>query len=374
MTVNVILIVNSGSSSLKVSVFEAAADLPLLASGRITGIGARSEFSWNGNSIQEIPGMLDHAGALREFLSWMERCSESWRLQAVGHRIVHGGEKYSAPAILTSQVLKELEALIPLAPLHQPNCLAAVYAIAESHPDLLQIGCFDTAFHKYHAPIFQHYAIPKFLRDQGIRRYGFHGLSYEWVAHELVKQHPHVAEGRVVAAHLGSGASLCAMLACKSIDTTMGMTTLDGLPMGTRCGSIDPGAVLYMMRELNLEIDRVEQILSSDSGLVGLSGISHDVQELLASKSEEARFAIHYFCTMTAQHIARMAVSIGGLDALVFTGGIGENVEPVRTQIKERLSFLMPFEELVIPANEERIIAEHSWSLYQERLKSQRQR
>ena len=226
----------------------------------------------------------------------------------------------------------------------------------------MQIGCFDTAFHKNHAPVFRHYALPKYLRDQGIRRYGFHGLSYEWVAHELAKEHPQIAQGRVVAAHLGNGASLCAMRAGESVDTTMGMTTLDGLPMGTRCGSIDPGVVLYMLRVLNLEPERVEQILTCDSGLVGLSGISHDVQDLLASESEEAEFALQFFCTMAAQHIARMAVSLGGFDALVFTGGIGEHVESVRTQIKEMLSFLMPFEVLVISANEERMIAEHCWS------------
>ena len=366
MTMNVILVLNAGSSSLKASVFEAVSELPVIASGRITGIGAQSRFSWNGKAIGEFPNTLDHSSALRELLAWIQRSAANWHLQAVGHRIVHGGEQFSDPAILTSQVIQQLEALIPLAPLHQPTCLAAVYAIAESHPDILQIGCFDTAFHKHHDPVFQYYALPQYLREQGIRRYGFHGLSYEWIAHELAKKHPEILSGRVVAAHLGSGSSLCAMRAGKSVDTTMGMTTLDGLPMGTRCGSIDPGVVLYMLQQLNLKADRVEQILSCESGLAGLSGISHDVQELLASNSQEADFAFTFFCTMAAQHIARMAVSIGGLDALVFTGGIGENVEPVRSQIKEMLRFLNPYIELVIPANEERIIAEHSWSLSHE--------
>ncbi|WP_146451987.1 acetate/propionate family kinase [Bythopirellula polymerisocia] len=360
---NAILVLNAGSSSLKASVFEAVADLPLLASGRITRIGAQAVFSWNGNPVAEFPTTVDHGGALRELLTWTERSANDWHLQAVGHRIVHGGEVFSSPTMLTPQVLHQLETLIPLAPLHQPTCLAAVYAIAQSHPDLMQIGCFDTAFHKYHAPVFQHYALPKYLRDQGIRRYGFHGLSYEWVAHELVRKHPQIAPGRIVAAHLGNGASLCAMLAGKSVDTTMGMTALDGLPMGTRCGCIDPGVVLYMLRVLNLKAERVEQILSCESGLVGLSGVSHDVQNLLESGSTEANFAIQFFCTMAAQHIARMAVSIGGLDALVFTGGIGEHAASIRTQIKEMLSFLVPFEVLVISANEERMIAEHCWTL-----------
>lgn len=366
MTMKVILVLNAGSSSLRASVFEAATDLPLVSSGRIERIGTQAEFSWNGKVIEKFPTTLNHADALRELLALIQRCSGNWSLQAVGHRIVHGGEHFSAPVILTSKVIQQLESLIPLAPLHQPTCLAAVYAIAESHPDILQIGCFDTAFHTHHAPMFRHYALPKYLRDQGICRYGFHGLSYEWVARKLAREHTNIARGRVVVAHLGSGASLCAMRMGESVDTTMGMTTLDGLPMATRCGSIDPGVVLYILRELNLKADRVEQILSCESGLRGLSGISHDMQELLTSKSEEADFAIDFFCMMAAQHIARMAVSIGGLDALVFTGGIGENVEPVRTHIKEMLSFMMPFDELIITSNEARMIAEHCWPLIRE--------
>ncbi len=363
MTMDVILVLNAGSSSLKASVFEASADLPLLVHARVTRIGDRSEASWNGETVAEFASVGNHAEALQELLAWIRQSAADWHFRVAGHRIVHGGDLFSCPVVLTPPVLEQLESLNPLAPQHQPACLAAVYALAESQPDLLQIGCFDTAFHSSHAPVFRHYALPKYLRDQGIRRYGFHGLSYEWIAHELAKEHPHVAKGRVVAAHLGNGASLCAMRAGKSIDTTMGMTALDGLPMGTRCGSIDPGVVLHMLRSLQLDAARVEQILSYESGLVGLSGISHDMRELLASNGAEAEFALQFFCTMTAQHIARMAVALGGLDALVFTGGIGEHAEPIRARIQELLIFLMPFEVLVISANEERMIAEHCWSL-----------
>jgi acetate kinase len=256
-----------------------------------------------------------------------------------------------------------LEALIPLAPLHQPHSLAAIRTLTELNPELPQIGCFDTAFHSHQDQLFQHYALPKYWRDRGVRRYGFHGLSYEWIARVLESLHPEVARGRVVAAHLGNGASLCAMRAGKSVDTTMGMTALDGLPMGTRCGNIDPGVVLYMLRAFDLDADRVERILSYDSGLAGLSGISHDMRILLASDKPEAAFAIRFFAMMTAQHVARMATSLGGIDALVFTGGIGEQAAPVRTLILDHLRFLEPFTVLVIAANEERMIAEHCLSI-----------
>lgn len=366
MTADAILVVNAGSSSLKTRVFGASPELPLLAAGRITGIGARTEFTWNENVVVEFPAKLDHAGALREFLGWLNEREEAWRLRAVGHRIVHGGTQLTAPTRLTPGVVDTLETLIPLAPLHQPVGLAVVRAFAESHPDLPQFACFDTAFHANQAEIFRNYAIPKHLRDQGVRRYGFHGLSYEWVAQELARSHPQLAGGRVVAAHLGAGASLCAMRAGKSVDTTMGMTALDGLPMATRCGSIDPGVVLYLLRVLNLSAARVEEILSYESGLAGLSGVGGDVRDLLASDAADAAFALEYFFTMTAQHVARMAVALEGIDALVFTGGIGEHAPAIRDQIVRRLALLDPFDVVVIPANEERVIAQHCWSLMSE--------
>ncbi len=364
-----ILVLNSGSSSVKFRLFNTTENLSLLADGRITGIGVRPEFFLNGRLLQTLPHTIDHAQALQKIVQWVDHNDDNWRIEAVGHRIVHGGEKFTGPCLLTPAVLQELELLIPLAPLHQPHNLFAVKVLAELYPELRQIGCFDTAFHAHHEPLFQHYALPKFLRDSGIRRYGFHGLSYEWITRVLATQYPNSAQGRVVAAHLGNGSSLCAIKAGSSVDTTMGMSTLDGLPMGTRCGSIDPGAIFYMLRELDLDADAAERLLSCDSGLKGLSGVSNDVRDLLASDSSEARFALNYYAMMTAQQVARMAVALGGLDTLVFTGGIGEHAAPVRQQIIDHLNFLRPFEVLIVEANEERMIAEHCLSIMQEKRK-----
>jgi acetate kinase len=359
MTTQAILVLNVGSSSVKASVFEAAEDLRPLSHGGITGIGTHPEFVWNGTEVRHLPESLSHAAALRESVEWIIESGGDWRFGGVGHRIVHGGQKYTAPVLLTPQVRKELGTLVPLAPLHQANNLRGVGVVAELCPELPQIGCFDTAFHAKHDPLFQLYALPLHVRNSGIRRYGFHGLSYELVARVLGLEHPGIAAGRVVVAHLGSGASLCAMRAGSSIDTTMGMTTLDGLPMGTRCGSIDPGAVLFMLRQLNLDADRIEQILFRESGLLGLSGISGDVRDLLASKSQDAEFALRFYALMTAQAVARMVVSLGGIDALAFTGGVGEHAASVREMILGHLSWMTPFEVLVIAANEDYMIAEH---------------
>ncbi len=368
MMTDAILVLNVGSSSIKASVFAATDDLPLLAQGGVSGIGGSPELRWDGAVPRQLPMDCSQERALREVVQWVNSSGGHWRLRAVGHRIVHGSERFVAPVVLTKQVCEELATLVPLAPLHQANNLSAVRVVAELDPDLLQIGCFDTAFHADHDLLFRYYALPKYLRECGIRRYGFHGLSYEWIARVLQTQYPEVSGGRVVAAHLGNGASLCAMRACKSVDTTMGMSTLDGLPMGTRCGSIDPGAILYMLRELGFDVDRIERILSRESGLAGLSGISHDVRELLASDRQEAGFALRFYALMTAQHVARMAVSLGGIDALVFTGGIGEHAVPVRQMILKQLSCLLPFEVLVIAANEARMIAEHSWKFVKGRV------
>jgi acetate kinase len=264
------------------------------------------------------------------------------------------------PVLMTPTVLTQLHLLGTLAPLHQPQSLAAIEIINTIKPDLRQIACFDTAFHAKHHPLFNHYALPDSMRQQGIRRYGFHGLSYEWIVQELKSKHPELYRGRVIAAHLGNGASLCAIQRGASIDTTMGMTALDGLPMGTRCGSIDPGAVIYMMRELGLSAQRIEEILYNESGLLALSGISYDARQLLASRKAEAKFALDFFALKTAQFIAMMAVSVGGIDGIVFTGGIGENMSTVRDDILAYLQFLRPFDVHIIPANEERIMAQHA--------------
>ena len=361
MSRGAILVVNVGSSSIKASVFEAAESLSAIAHGQIAGIGGDTTLEWNGDVITEVPAALGHASAMKELITRIAPDLNCFSIHVVGHRIVHGGEHFTSPVLITPAVLEELEALIPLAPQHQSVSLEVVREIAEHQPGWKQIACFDTAFHAHHAAVYRSFALPEYLRSQGVRRYGFHGLSYEWIARVLATEHPSLASGRVVAAHLGNGASLCALRNAKSIDTTMGMTVLDGLPMGTRCGAIDPGVILYLFRHLQLDIDRIEHILLSESGLLGLSGISHDMRDLLASDSEDAALAVDYFCAMTAQHVARMVTALGGIDALVFTGGIGEHAEPVRDQIVASLDFLAPFQTFVIPANEERVIAEHCW-------------
>ena len=354
-----VVVLNVGSSSVKFRVLGVDDELPVLADGRITGIGSRPQFSLRGEATQTLDDQLDLPAAIGEVLNYLQDRSDDWRLLAAGHRIVHGGEEFRAPVRLDEDILARLDRYTPLAPLHQRYNLEAVRALAERYPELPQIGCFDTAFHADHDVVTASYALPRTLRDQGIRRYGFHGLSYEWIARVLAER-PDGAPERVVVAHLGNGASLCAIKNGKSIDTTMGMTALEGLPMGTRCGAIDPGAVLYMLRSCDLSVDEVERLLHDESGLKGLSGGVSDMSELVASDSAEAKLAVDYFVLRTAQKIGEMVVSIGGLDALVFTGGIGENVEPVRKRISERLGFLPDFEVCVIAADEERMIAQHT--------------
>ena len=366
MSIDAIFVLNAGSSSLKFRLFGMEDDLPLLSSGRITGIGSDAKFIVNGKTIEAFPQSLNQDQALTVIVDWLKQQSEHGNIIVMGHRIVHGGETFTEPVRLNEDILKKLGTLIPLAPLHQPYALSAVKTLQSLYPNTVQIGCFDTAFHAGHAQVFSQYALPKKFREAGVRRYGFHGLSYEWIAQVLAKEHSQLAQGRIVAAHLGNGASLCAMQMGKSVDTTMGMTALDGLPMGTRCGSIDPGAVLYMLRELGLKPDEVDHILSYDSGLKGLSGVSSDMQELVESDSEEARFAINYFTMMTAQHVARMAVALGGIDTLVFTGGIGEHSEKIRNDIVHHIHFLQPFIILVVEADEERMIAAHCLRLLKE--------
>ncbi len=359
-----LLVLNAGSSSLKFRLFDP--DLALLANGRITGIGSDATFQLEGAQPQNLPSYTTQEQALHAMLHWL--IEQPWTLRAITHRIVHGGSNYTAPTRLNDAILAQLETLVPLAPLHQPHALSAIRLLATLYPDLPQIGCFDTAFHANHSRVFSEYAVSKSLRTQGIRRYGFHGLSYDWIMQQLQIHHPEQAAGRVVAAHLGNGASLCAIHNGKSIDTTMGMTALDGLPMGTRCGQIDPGALLYMQRELQLDAAAIEHTLSYDSGLKGLSGISNDMRELRASAHPDAAFAIEFFTMMTAQHIARMAVAIGGMDMLVFTGGIGENDAQLRSDIQKLLAFMPAFTTLTIPANEEQLMAQQCITLLQGNL------
>ncbi len=357
-----ILVLNVGSSSVKFRVFAARDDLPLLADGRVTGIGASPVFRLVGQDSRSLEEGTTQTEAIAQVLEFVSAPDHDWKLVAAGHRIVHGGEEFRAPVLLDEEVLARLERYTPLAPLHQRHNLAAVRAVAELNPNLPQVGCFDTAFHADHDAVTRSYALPAGVRKQGVRRYGFHGLSYEWTARVLAEQTGGMPE-RVVVAHLGNGASLCALKDGHSVDTTMGMTALEGLPMGTRCGALDPGVVLYLQRSLGLSLEEVERLLHDESGLKGLSGGVSDMAELLRSGSPEHAFAVDYFILRVAQKIGEMVVSLGGMDLLVFTGGIGENALSVRERIVRRLAFLPDFQVQVVAADEERMIASQALAL-----------
>lgn len=348
-----LLVLNAGSSSVKFRLFNRTGP-DLLLNGQVSGIGgdARVEIHGDEAHIPLDPG-TDSEGALTAIIDYVHSHASDWQVSAVAHRIVHGGTRFTAAVRLDDAIMAELADLIPLAPLHQPHNLAAVTIAQKLLGDCPQIGCFDTAFHAGHDPLFTHFALDDDLFAKGVRRYGFHGLSYAWIAEILRREHPDLYAGRVIAAHLGNGASLCALHGGRSIDTTMGMTALDGLPMGTRCGALDAGAAIYMQRALGFDVDTLEHRLYEHSGLKGMSGLSNDVARLLSSPDPKARFALDYFALKVAQYIAMMAVSLGGVDAIVFTGGIGEHAAPIRDAIRQRLAFLADKPVLIIPANEE---------------------
>jgi acetate kinase len=361
---------NTGSSSVKFRIF-AKDTLERLMAGKVIGIGSDCRLTATVIATGEeiflpLPG-ADQQAALTAVLSCIDAHDDDWRISAFAHRIVHGGEAFTTPVIVTPAILTELQALSPLAPLHQPWNLAGIAASAQLAPDAVDIACFDTAFHAGHSAVVHSFALPGAMREAGVRRYGFHGISYEWIARVLEEQRPDLAQSRVIAAHLGNGSSLCALKAGVSIDTTMGMTALDGLPMGSRSGALDAGAVTYMMRRFDLEPDALDRMLYEGSGLKGLSGLTNDVAALLASDDPRASFALEYFTYRIAQFAAAMAVALGGVDAMVFTGGIGENAAVLRARILEHLAFLGPLETLVIPANEERMMAIHARNLLEAR-------
>jgi acetate kinase len=364
--IDTLLVLNTGSSSLKFQIFEDQT-LNVLMSGKVTGIGdspqMRAKLPDGRGTQTALPANTDHNSALSAVMDLISGHDHAWRTAAIVHRVVHGGQAFIEPVIVTPDVMRRLEALIPLAPLHQPHNLAGITASARLASGAPDIACFDTAFHAGHDELISSFALPQEIRDKGIRRYGFHGLSYEWISRVLAKDFPDLYAGRVVVGHLGNGASLCALKNGISVDTTMSMTALDGIPMGTRSGSIDPGAVLYMLHDLDLGVETVQDILYERSGLKGLSGMSNDVEALLRSDDPQAAFALEYFALKTAQHAAMMAVSMGGIDAFVFTGGIGEHAAPVREAIIGRLRFLGAFKTLVIPTNEERLMATHAKKL-----------
>ncbi|MBU3028548.1 acetate/propionate family kinase [Paracoccus marinaquae] len=355
-----ILTLNAGSSSLKFRLF-ARDGLALLARGAVSRIGADAELKASltgGPETREaLAAGTDHAAALRALLGFVRAHDDGWRIEAVAHRIVHGGTGYDRATLITPRVIEDLTALVPLAPLHQPHNLAAIAASRGLVGEVPDVACFDTAFHAGRDPLFTHFALPKDYYDRGIRRYGFHGLSYQWLSHVLAQDRPDLHRGRVIAAHLGNGASLCAMRDGRSVDTTMGMTAVDGVPMGTRSGAVDPGAILLLKRTFGMALEEIEELIYNRAGLLGLSGRSNDVAALLADGTEASRFALDYFAMRCAQAAAALTVSLGGIDALVFTGGIGENAGPVREAIRNRLAHLGRFETLVIPANEERMMA-----------------
>jgi acetate kinase len=343
-----ILVVNAGSSSIKFQLFLVAAHDELRRSlkGQIEGIGVRPrliakqtegqqpiEEEWPAPEVATVPKALDKLVAfLRERLGTLPT--------AIGHRVVHGGPDFSEPTAINDAVIERLEKFTPLAPLHQPNNLAPIRAVRARQPQLLQVACFDTAFHRTHPEIADRYALPEEFYAEGVRRYGFHGLSYEYIASKLPERAPEIAHGRVVVAHLGSGASMCAISAGKSVESTMGFTALDGLPMGTRPGQLDPGIMLYLMSEKRMSAKEIERVLYNDSGLKGLSGISNDVRELLASPDPRAKLALDYFVYRISLFAGMLAAALGGIDGLVFTAGIGENAPAIREAVAKRLTWL----------------------------------
>jgi acetate kinase len=387
-----ILVLNAGSSSIKFSVFPGHARpsrQDLICDGECEGIGHRVHFTAkNGAGASLVDKQLaegtTHEDALAALLHWLEAHFKDHRLVAAGHRVVHGGSLYTAPIRIDAPVIAELRRLIPLAPLHEPHNLAAIAAISKLYPTLPQIACFDTAFHHTEPEVATAFALPRRLAAEGIRRYGFHGLSYEYIASVL----PDVlgtaaADGRVVVAHLGSGASMCAMYRRKSVATTMGFTALDGLPMGSRCGNLDPGVVLYLIQEKGMTAAEVSDLLYHDSGLFGVSGISDDMRTLLASDRQSAKDAVALFVYRIGRELGSLAAALGGIDALVFTAGIGEHAPEVRRRVCEDAAWLgVDLDQganatggpritragsrasvWVIPTDEDLMIARHAWTV-----------
>jgi acetate kinase len=384
-----ILTVNAGSSSVKFEVFAvnfSTGGLDRQLKGQMDGIGTKPRLRAAGangaylvDQIFSPKDVVDVPAALHGVAEWLRR-QQAIAPIAVGHRVVHGGPKYDKPVLIDNRVLAELERYVPLAPLHQPNNLSPIRLLLERFPRLPQVACFDTAFHRSHGALADHFAIPECFYVEGVRRYGFHGLSYEYIASCLPDVAPAVARGRVVVAHLGSGASMCALSGGCSIESTMGFTALDGLPMGTRCGQIDPGVLLYLFQQKSMTAMEVQDLLYRDCGLLGLSGVSNDARELLSSSDQQARFALDYFVYRVGLHAGMLAAALGGLDAFVFTAGIGENSLEMRARIAEKLRWLGAVLDpaanaaggplistrdsrialYVIPTDEELVIARHT--------------
>ncbi len=376
-----ILVINAGSSSIKFQLFDGGDPaLPARLRGRIEGIGTRPRLEVGGEGGGSHPIEADSVpDALAVLGAWLRERLGGELPAAVGHRVVHGGPAYDHHVVVDDSVIAALERCIPLAPLHQPNNLAPIRAIRRLTPDMVQVACFDTAFHRRHSELADRFAIPEALYQEGVRRYGFHGLSYEHIASRLPELAPEVAHGRVVVGHLGSGASMCAIQDGRSVDSTMGFTALDGLPMGTRPGQLDPGVILYLLAK-GMDVRAIERLLYHDCGLKGLSGISNDVRDLLASTDPRAGLALRCFVYRAGLAVASLAAAMGGIDALVFTAGIGERSPAIRKGIAERARWLgldlddaaneagalriatpdSRVKAYVIPTDEERTIALHT--------------
>jgi acetate kinase len=384
-----ILVLNAGSSSLKFEVFQIDGErLTRAVAGAIEELDARPRFTarrsdGSPDAERRWNEALGHEGALAFLLGWLRDHQPGGTVVAVGHRVVHGGAEFAAPVRITPAVLAKLEALVPLAPLHQGPNLMPVQALLAQQPRVPQVACFDTAFHRSQPPLAQAFALPRPLTAAGIRRYGFHGLSYEYVASVLPAYDARAAAGRTVVLHLGNGASMCALAGGRSVATTMGFTALDGLAMGTRCGSLDPGVLLYLMDEHGMDARAIERLLYRESGLLGVSGISSDMRVLLGSSDPRAAEAVSLFCYRITRELGSLAAALGGLDAIVFTAGIGEHAAPVRDAVCRAAGWLgvvidpsgnaaggprisapaSPVTAWVVPTDEELMIARHTRAL-----------
>lgn len=386
-----VAVLNAGSSSIKFSLYlHQGDDLALALRGQVEGLHTAPRFEArdsSGNVVStrawDAGTALGHAGAMDHLVGFMRAHLGDRRLIGIGHRVVHGGMQYSQPVRMDQRILEALQAFVPLAPLHQPHNLAPIRQLLERAPGLPQVACFDTAFHRGNPEVAQMFALPAELHAEGVRRYGFHGLSYEYIASVLPGVDAQAASGRTVVLHLGNGASMCALDGCRSVASTMGFTAVDGLPMGTRSGAVDPGVILYLMDQRGMDLRAVEKLIYTQSGLLGVSGVSSDMRTLLASAEPRARLAIDLYVYRIRRELGSLAAALGGLDALVFTAGIGEHAAPIRERVCRDAAWLgLAFDPAaneargpristgtsrvsawVVPTNEELMIARHTLAL-----------